>query len=202
LDPGENGFWIVSRPRHPRNEKQHAPGRWRDGGEHSLMLYWLQKIFGFGPPIGAGERGEQAAAAWLVRERGFSIVARNWRNPRDRRDELDLVCRDGAVLVFVEVKARAPGALVPGFYAVDARKKRVLRRTIVAYLRTLREKPRTFRFDVVEVSTGLPDTGSSGASRAGRAPVAKRALVAVASPPEANVLHFENVPLFPKHFQA
>jgi len=72
--------------------------------------------------VKAGGGGEQLAAAWLARERGFAIVARNWRSPRDRRDELDLVGRDGEALVFVEVKTRAAGALVPGYYAVDARK--------------------------------------------------------------------------------
>ena len=36
--------------------------------------------------------------------------------------------RDRDVLVFVEVKARRAGALVPGYYAVDRRKRKVLRR--------------------------------------------------------------------------
>jgi putative endonuclease len=112
----------------------------------------------------------------LQRERGFVVVARNWRAPRDRRQELDLVCRDGDVLVFVEVKARAANAMVPGYYAVDARKKRVLRRAIDAYLARLAPAPRTFRFDVVEVATGAE----------GAAP---------------EILHFENVPLFSKHYR-
>ena len=80
------------------------------------MLHWLQKFLGR-PPATAGGRGEQLAAAWLQRERGFTIVARNWRSPRDRRDELDLVARDGEALVFVEVKTRGADALVPGFNA-------------------------------------------------------------------------------------
>jgi putative endonuclease len=123
----------------------------------------------------AGDRGERLAAEWLQRERGFAVVVQNWRNPRDRREEIDLVCRDADVLVFVEVKARAAGALVPGYHAVDQRKKNVLKRAAQTYLAQLREKPRTFRFDVVEVSFGL-----NGASE---------------------VLHFENVPLFSKYFQ-
>lgn len=111
-----------------------------------------------------GARGERLAAEWLRREKGFSIIARNWRNPRDRREEIDLVCRDdrggeGSVLVFVEVKTRAAGALVPGYYAVDARKKEVLRRAVTAYLNTLdaRARPTTWRCDMVEVA--LPAEG-------------------------------------------
>lgn len=141
------------------------------------MLRFFQSLLGLSSPTEAGARGESLAAAWLRRERGFSVVARNWRSPRDRRDEIDLVCRDGDALVFVEVKARSAGALVPGYHAIDRRKKRVLRRTAQAYLAHLREKPVTFRFDVVEVS--FP--AAAGA--------------------EPEILHFENVPLFSKHYR-
>ena len=142
------------------------------------MLLWLRKLLGLKSPDATGERGERLAAEWLQRERAFVVIARNWRSPRDRRDEIDLVCRDGEALVFVEVKARAADALVPGYHAVDARKKRVLRRAAEVYLRRLAEKPRTFRLDVVEVAFPAADS---------------------ASPPE--ILHFENIPLFPKHFR-
>lgn len=140
-----------------------------------FVFRFLQSLIGAKP--GAGELGEQLAAAWLERERRFRIVTRNWRNPQDRREEIDLVCRDGDTLVFVEVKARGAGALVPGFHAVDERKKRVLRRGIRTYLATLREKPRTFRFDVVEVAFGADESAK----------------------PE--ILHFENVALFSKYFR-
>ncbi len=142
------------------------------------MLDYLRRLLSRRESGGAGERGEQLAADWLRREKRFTIVARNWRNPADRREEIDLVCRDEEALVFVEVKARAAGALVPGYYAVDARKKRVLRRAIESYLAQLREKPLTFRFDIVEIAHG---------TEAGSAP---------------EILHFENVPLFSKHFRA
>lgn len=122
-----------------------------------------------------GERGERRAAAFLEK-RGHVIVARNWRDPRDRRDEIDLITRDGEALVFVEVKTRSAAALVSGYHAVDARKKRVVLRAAKSYLRRLRPPPETFRFDIVEVSV------TDGAN-------------------EAEVLHFENVELFPKHFR-
>lgn len=139
------------------------------------MLHRLLQLLGRAAPADAGAKGEQYAADWLRRECGFAVVTRNWRNPRDEREEIDLVCRDGAVLVFVEVKARSEDALVPGYFAVNPRKKRVLRRAIDAYLRLLRHRPATFRFDVVEI-----------AHRAGGEPV--------------EVLHFANIPLFSKHY--
>jgi putative endonuclease len=161
--------------------------------ENSRMLNWLRKIIGLNPPTSTGEQGEQLAAAWLKRERNFIVLARNWRSPRDRREEIDLICQDGDALVFVEVKARADAALVPGYYAVDHRKKRVLRGAIDAYLRQLRVKPRTFRFDVVEVISPAVDSKIRGNGQ--NAPV-------VRSGAEPTVLHFENVALFSKHFRA
>jgi putative endonuclease len=140
------------------------------------MLARLKNLLGLGSASDdAGIQGEAAAAAFLRKERGFSIVAANWRNPRDRREEIDLVARDGEALVFVEVKTRAVGALVSGFHAVNKRKKSVLRRAATAYLRTLGDPPATFRLDIVEVA--LPP---------GAAP---------------EIHHYENVALFPKHFQ-
>jgi putative endonuclease len=141
------------------------------------MLARLKALFSFSSAAveNSGARGEAAAADFLGREHGFAIVAKNWRNPRDRREEIDLVARDGEVLVFVEVKTRAAGALVSGFHSVNARKKAVLRRAATAYLRTLERPPATFRLDVVEVAFA-PD----GA---------------------AEVRHFANIRLFPKQFQ-
>ena len=143
------------------------------------MLAWIQRVLGRGKETaaragGRGAEGERLAAAFLRGELGYEVVARNWRNPRDRREEIDLVCRDGEALVFVEVKSRAATARVPGFAAVNRRKRRVLRRAIHAYLTGLRIRPRTFRFDVAEVADG-------GEAK----PV---------------VRHFQNVRLFPKRY--
>jgi putative endonuclease len=141
------------------------------------MIDWWRRFF---EAPDAGRNGEKLAANWLRRERKFQVIARNWRSPRDRRDEIDLVARDGEVLVFVEVKARAANALVSGLHAVDERKRAALRRAIEAYLAGLRTKPLTVRFDVVEVL--LPVSGSGGASR-------------------AEVHHFANLGLFPPRWR-
>ncbi len=49
-----------------------------------------------------GRRGENLAAL-LLQSKGYDILARNWRS---KAGELDIVARDGARLVFVEVKTR------------------------------------------------------------------------------------------------
>jgi putative endonuclease len=117
-----------------------------------------------------GDRGETLAAQFLQRS-GYRVLLRNWRNPRDQREELDLVCQQGEALVFVEVKTRAAGAWVSGYHAVDTRKKRALRRAIRGYLQALGPKtqPLTHRFDIIEVEL-----------TAGQSP---------------RVLHYENVSL-------
>lgn len=145
------------------------------------MRALLARLQGLAPaPTSSGARAEALAAQTLT-ARGWRVLARNWRNPADRREELDLVCADGEVLVFVEVKARAAHALVPGYFAVDARKKKVLLRAARAYLRGLRRPPRTVRFDVVEVALGAEGTAGG--------------------PGDPPLRHFENVPLFPRHFR-
>lgn len=51
---------------------------------------------------GAGQAAERAAEEYLL-TRGLDLVERNWRC---KGGEIDLVMRDGAILVFVEVRAR------------------------------------------------------------------------------------------------
>jgi putative endonuclease len=49
-----------------------------------------------------GDFGERTAESYLLRQ-GCSLVARKWRSAAG---EIDLVMRDGAALVFVEVRTR------------------------------------------------------------------------------------------------
>ncbi len=123
----------------------------------------------------SGFAGETVAARFLAKERGMTILMRNWRSPRDRRDEIDIVCRspDG-VIVFVEVRTRTGENLFAAYGSIDRRKKAVLKRAAREYLRGLgpRRHELSYRFDVVIVQ----QTGD------GR------------HVPH----HFENVPLFSK----
>ncbi len=137
--------------------------RWRgdvDGGDGSDKA------------VEVGRRSEHHAARWLRSEKAYRILARNWRH---KRDELDIVALDGPVLVFVEVRARRAGALVPGYHSVTRRKKEALRRCAIAYLGGCRPRPAHFRFDIVEIELNNGEV--------------------------LHLRHFENVPLFRKHDQ-
>ena len=98
------------------------------------------------PP--AGSWGE-AQAEHALRQKGYAILGR--RVHVGRRDELDLVARDGAVLVFVEVKTRKTEAFGRPGAAVNRAKRHYLSRAAVRYMKHLRQRPNAFRFDVVEV---------------------------------------------------
>ncbi|MBF0126542.1 MAG: YraN family protein [Magnetococcales bacterium] len=93
-----------------------------------------------------GALAEQVAAECL-RKLGYRILE---RNVRFRGGELDLVAKQGDVLVFCEVKARrGQGSGEPG-EAVDCRKRRKMALLAMDYLRTHPELSRLeCRFDVV-----------------------------------------------------
>lgn len=118
-----------------------------------------------------GQFGEDLAADHCSHSLGYRVIARNWRW---KRDELDIVCLDGSVLVFVEVRARAAHALVGGYHSIDAHKKRVLLRGCKAYIKQLQNPPKHVRFDVIDV--------------------------AISAEGEGAVRHYGNVPLFSKHY--
>lgn len=68
----------------------------------------------------AGSAAEDLAARYLE-DQGLAIVDRNWRC---RAGEIDLVAREGATLVFVEVRLRTSAAFGGAPASVDAHKQR------------------------------------------------------------------------------
>jgi putative endonuclease len=94
-----------------------------------------------------GRTGEESAYFFL-RDKGYTMVARNWRTV-SRRGEIDLIGWDGATLCFVEVKTRGTRSVVPAEFAVDGEKQEELRMMARVYMRRM-ERVST-RFDVVSV---------------------------------------------------
>ena len=92
-----------------------------------------------------GQRGEDLAADYLVRHR-LTVVARNYRC---RGGEIDLVCREGRTLVFVEVRQRSSGAFGGAAASITAAKRRRLVLAAQHYLLTLGKPDADCRFDCV-----------------------------------------------------
>ena len=91
-----------------------------------------------------GDRGERAAARYL-RRRGLRIVTRSYHTPWG---EIDLVAREGNVLVFVEVKTRRRGTPAE---AVTPEKQRRLTLAALHFLRRHNLLEQRSRFDVVAI---------------------------------------------------
>jgi putative endonuclease len=101
-----------------------------------------------------GRSGERAAEAHLRRV-GFEVLERNYRT---RWGELDLICFDGATIVFCEVKARRVGGGAP-WDALGQRKRAQVRRIAARWLAERTERPRAahLRFDAIGVVVDAHD---------------------------------------------
>jgi putative endonuclease len=113
----------------------------------------------FPPPTPAhlmlGRSGENLAARHL-KNKGHKILFRNFRAPHG--GEVDIVCRDKRQneLVFVEVKTRTSEDFGRPLDAVDRKKRRLILRGAMTWLRMLDMPDIVFRFDVVEVVISSP----------------------------------------------
>jgi putative endonuclease len=98
--------------------------------------------------IVVGARSEERAVAHLERE-GYRIVERNYRC---KVGELDIVARDGDVLVFVEVRSRRDSERGSAVDAVTWHKRNKVSRVARAYLAWRRPRFDEARFDVVAIT--------------------------------------------------
>lgn len=96
-----------------------------------------------------GEWGERVAERYLRKREGMRVLDRRWI--RDH-GELDLVMRQGTVMVFVEVRVRTAEAdPLAAYRSIGRGKWRTLRRTALAYARQCPWRPEALRFDVVGI---------------------------------------------------
>lgn len=94
-------------------------------------------------------REAEARAAGYLEGRGLRVVARNFRI---RGGEIDLVCRDGKTLVFVEVRLRSHGDFGGAAASITAAKRR---RIVLAAQHYLAGQPACdCRFDCVLIDGG------------------------------------------------
>lgn len=94
-----------------------------------------------------GRRGEEIAAAHLEAH-GFEILDRNWRV---REGELDIIAREGAALVVVEVKTRSSTRFGLPVEAITRAKAQRLRRLAYAWANEHGERSRHLRIDAVGI---------------------------------------------------
>ncbi|MEE9557676.1 MAG: YraN family protein, partial [Candidatus Adiutricales bacterium] len=77
-----------------------------------------------------GRKGEDLAASFLVKK-GMKLVD---KNVRTRYGEIDLIFRDGDVIVFTEVKTRSGPVEINPRLAIDLEKRRRLSKSALNFL--------------------------------------------------------------------
>ncbi len=95
-----------------------------------------------------GGYGERLAARELTRDGVMVLLAHNWRSTTG---EIDLLLREGDVLVVCEVKTRTSDACGTPHEAVDAEKVARLRRVAEEWVAGHAAQPAEIRVDLVAV---------------------------------------------------
>ncbi len=92
-------------------------------------------------------------AAWLLRLKGFRILARRYRHPAG---EIDIIARRGNLIVFAEVKARTTAG--EALSAITPHQRRRIERAAESFAASAPGLQNSaLRFDIVAVgSTGWP----------------------------------------------
>lgn len=100
---------------------------------------WLTRLL--------GDEGERIACRHL-KKLGYRILV---RQARTRFGEIDVIARDGATIVFVEVKSRRGDREGSPAEAVDYRKQKKLTQLALAWLKRRKLLGQPCRFDVVAI---------------------------------------------------
>ena len=93
----------------------------------------------------------EADAAHLLATAGYRIVERNFRC---KAGELDIIARDGDVLVFIEVRSRADDEHGSAAEMIGRTKQRRVARVAAVYLQLRSPAFDECRFDVVAITAG------------------------------------------------
>ena len=93
-----------------------------------------------------GDWAENEALGY-VKAIGFEVLEQNWRY---RRAEIDIIAREGDILVFIEVKMRAYVHYGRPEEMVDQRKQRLIIDASMAYMRAI-GYAWEIRFDIIAI---------------------------------------------------
>jgi putative endonuclease len=94
-----------------------------------------------------GQLGEKLACDFL-RKQGYKIIDQNYRT---RGGEIDVIAKEGEMVVFVEVKTRISAEFGYPEEAIDARKQHKLAMTAEAYLAAHQLYEADYRIDAIGI---------------------------------------------------
>lgn len=110
-------------------------------------MKWLEKLTPNRQQL--GQEGERQALDYLQKQ-GLILIEQNYRRPFG---EIDLIMREHATLVFVEVRSRAKGRFGGAAASITPAKQRRLVLAAQSYLQAYAHPP-ACRFDVVAIDAG------------------------------------------------
>jgi putative endonuclease len=94
-----------------------------------------------------GKRGENEAVQYLKRK-GYQIIERNFRL---RFGEIDIIAKDGPILVFIEVKTKVRGGFGEPEEWINRKKQIQISKVAMGYLQVKNVENIPCRFDVVAI---------------------------------------------------
>ncbi|WP_432456031.1 MULTISPECIES: YraN family protein [unclassified Agarivorans] len=105
-------------------------------------------------PLNSGQQAEQQAARYLTQQ-GLKLIEKNYHC---RRGEIDLICKQNDIWVFVEVKYRSANTFGGAVAAVDQHKIRRIILSAQYYLQqqNLNQFDTAMRFDVIAIQAQAP----------------------------------------------
>ena len=112
-------------------------------------------MYSFNKDIGA--LGESIAEEYLTNI-GYIVLDKNFRS---KFGEIDIICKDGNYIAFVEVKARYGSIYGTPAESVTAKKQNRIYKTAQLYILKKRIWKFNFRFDVIEVILNSKDNDYS-----------------------------------------
>lgn len=96
--------------------------------------------------IKTGQQGEEIAANYL-QSIGYQVLETNWRFSRA---EVDIIAKDGEILVFVEVKTRSSDYFGHPEESIDERKIALLSDAASVYMERIHHEWE-IRFDIISI---------------------------------------------------
>ena len=100
-----------------------------------------------------GKWGEDLASDYLE-QKGYTIMERDWKS--GRRD-IDIIARDGNIVVFVEVKTRRSSVFGEPEEAIDFHKSQNLQQAINHYVK-FKHIRQPIRFDIISIGGTICNT--------------------------------------------
>lgn len=95
-----------------------------------------------------GDEAEESAVELLI-NKGYAIIKRNFHY--GKVGEIDIVAKDGNILVFVEVKSRNTNEYGSPLESVTPKKQKILRRVADGYYYINKLNDVESRFDIIAI---------------------------------------------------